>query len=107
MIGQLKSDTFRLKRIFIESELPERLKPLHEMANNLWWSWNKDATELFRSILRDQWVEKNYNPIAILDEMTLERANELLEDEAFMEKLEAVNAKYQAYIAGKRKCKWT
>lgn len=103
MIGQLKSDTFRLKRIFIESNLPEALTPLQEMANNLWWSWNKEATELFRSILPEKWIESNYNPIAILDEMSGERAQELLEDKDFMKRLKAVSKEFKAYMAAKDK----
>ncbi|MCB0598711.1 MAG: DUF3417 domain-containing protein, partial [Phaeodactylibacter sp.] len=43
MIGQMKDNKMKLKRIFIESKLPKELAPLHELANNLWWSWNKDA----------------------------------------------------------------
>ncbi len=103
MIGQLKSDTFKLKRIFIETNLPEELTPLQEMANNLWWSWNKEASELFRAILPEKWVAHNYNPIAVLDEMSAERAQELLEDKDFMKKLKSVTKEYNKYMAEKAK----
>ncbi len=105
MIGQLKSDTLKLKRIFIETHLPEELSPLQEMAGNLWWSWNKEASELFRSILPEKWVESNYNPIAILDEMPNDRIQELLEDKDFMKRLKSVNKEYQGYMAAKSKAK--
>ncbi len=105
MIGQLKSDTFKLKRIFIETNLPEELSPLQEMAGNLWWSWNKEASELFRSILPEKWVESNYNPIAILDNMSGERAQELLNDQDFMTRLEAVSKEFKSYMAEKAEAK--
>ncbi len=101
MIGQLKSDTFRLKRIFIESHLPDALQPLQEMAGNLWWSWNKDATELFRSILPEQWEEHQYNPIAVLGAILTERAQALAKDEHFMNQLRSVHQKYLAYLQKK------
>lgn len=105
MIGQLKSDTFRLKRIFIESHLPEELKPLQVMAGNLWWSWNKEGTELFRSILPEKWTGLNYNPIAVLEEMTNERAQELAMDSDFLAKLQRVKTGYENYIKAKEERK--
>ena len=45
MVEQLKDNSVSLKRIFIESELPTELTPLRELAQNLWWSWNKEAIE--------------------------------------------------------------
>jgi starch phosphorylase len=105
MIGKLKSDAFRLKRIFIETHLPEELAPLQEMAGNLWWSWNKGASELFRYIMPEKWVAHNYNPISVLDEMSAERAQELLEDKDFMKKLKSVSKEYQKYMEEKAKAK--
>ena len=36
MVGKLKDDTIQLKRIFIESQLPEELNPLKTMDGNIW-----------------------------------------------------------------------
>ncbi|MFM9949829.1 MAG: DUF3417 domain-containing protein, partial [Saprospiraceae bacterium] len=55
MIGQLKDNSIKLKRIFIESKLPEALAPLQELAGNIWWSWNKEAIHLFRAIEPELW----------------------------------------------------
>jgi starch phosphorylase len=63
MIGQLKDDQVKLKRIFIESQLPTALMPLKEIANNLWWSWTSDAIELFKTIDPEKWITTyRYNP---------------------------------------------
>lgn len=53
MIGQLNDAQFKLRRIFIESQLPKELEPLRELSNNLWWSWNQEAIDLFHSIDSD------------------------------------------------------
>ena len=53
----------------VTPHLPEKLKPLLEIAYNLWWVWNSEAFELFRRLgnfytLRDL-LAKGYDPIAI------------------------------------------
>lgn len=103
MIGQLKDNQIKLKRIFIESKLPKELAPLHELANNLWWSWNKNAIELFRSIDPAHWIACDYNPVEILDNISVEKANKLLADKAFMERLRTVDKAFRAYMKEKPK----
>ena len=103
MIGQINDNQMKLKRIFIESKLPKELAPLHELANNLWWSWNKDAIELFRSIDPNNWKKHNYNPIAVLDNISVDKANKLLADKAFMDRLRSVDKAFRAYLKEKPK----
>ncbi|MCB9352286.1 MAG: alpha-glucan family phosphorylase [Lewinellaceae bacterium] len=103
MIGQINDNQMKLKRIFIESKLPKELAPLHELANNLWWSWNKDAIELFRSIDPNNWKKHNYNPIAVLDNISVDKANKLLADKAFMDRLRSVDKGFHAYLKEKPK----
>jgi len=98
MVGQLKDKQIQLKRIFIEPELPEELKPLKVIAHNLWWSWTGAAIELFQSIDPENWVASRYNPVAIIDGLSLERMNELVADKDFMAKLKSVEKAYQAYM---------
>src|SRR6202790_4040214 len=55
---------------------------LWSLARNLWWSWDHDATALFRELDPLRWRELNHNPIALLAEMPLatieRRARELV-----------------------------
>ncbi len=103
MISQAKQDSLKLKRVFIEYKLPESLAPLTDIANNLWWSWNKDATELFRSLDPEKWDEVGYNPIAQLDNLSVERIRQLEKDKKILEKLKAVNTDFQDYMKEKKK----
>ena len=98
MFDQLKKEAYKLKRIFIESELSEELQPLYELANNIWWSWNQKAIELFQSIAPDQWEELRCNPIAVLDQLPKERMNELTQDVAFLGKLREVLGEFRQYM---------
>ncbi len=98
MIGQLKDNSIKLKRIFIESKLPEALLPLQELASNIWWSWNKEAIQLFRTIEPELWESVHHNPIALLDGLSVETTMRLLEDKEFMARLKSVNKAFQAYM---------
>lgn len=99
MIGQLKDNSISLKRIYIASKLPEALVPLQELANNLWWSWNKEAIALFEHIDKEAFVKLRYNPVALLEELSPSRAQALVKDVAFIEQLDSIAKAFRAYMA--------
>jgi len=98
MVGNLLENNARLKRIFIEPTLPEGLFPLMELAHNLWWSWNHRAIALFDLIGPGLMEQYNYNPIALLEHLSMEQANRLVEDKAFMRLLKEVHGDYKQYM---------
>ena len=98
MVGNLTQNGAKLKRIFIEPKLPGGLVPLQELAHNLWWSWNHDAIELFRSIDPEQFELLNYNPLALLDELSIEKAQELLEHADFTARMKQVYSDFKDYL---------
>jgi glycogen phosphorylase len=55
---------------------------LWAIARNLWWSWDRDSTSLFRDLDPVRWRELNHNPISLLSEIPLSklerRAGELV-----------------------------
>ncbi len=55
---------------------------LWALARNLWWSWDNDATALFRELDPVRWRQLNHNPISLLSEIPLKgiqrRADELV-----------------------------
>lgn len=101
MVEQLQDNNSRLKRIFIESRLPEELTPLQEMANNLLWSWKQECIELFQQLIPGAWENMNYNPLAVLDQLSRERADELVKDKAFMAAVKKAYASFKEYLSAK------
>jgi len=100
IVEQLKDNSIKLKRVFVEPKLPGELMPLQHIANNLWWSWNKEATSLFQQIDPERWTGHfNYNPLALLDALTLDRARELMADKEFMALMHRVKESFDAYMA--------
>lgn len=100
-IGQLQNSRTQLKRVLIEAEMPKALQPLQELANNLWWCWNKAAIELFTDIDPEKFVELRWNPVALLDELSAERAAALAKDKDFIKKMKAVHKDFTAYMKTK------
>ncbi|MFK7935409.1 MAG: alpha-glucan family phosphorylase [Saprospiraceae bacterium] len=100
-IGQLQNSRTQLKRVFIEAELPKALQPLQDIANNLWWCWNRAAIDLFTSIDPDKFVELRWNPVALLDQLSAERAAELASDKNFIKQVKAIHKDFTAYMKKK------
>lgn len=99
----IQKDRPQWKKILIKPVLPKALKPLKELAYNLWWSWNTEASELFASILPDQWEELEYNPVKLLEQLSSSDHKRLINNKAFMHQLDTVYSSFNAYITDKRK----
>ncbi len=57
--------------------LPERFSRLHELAIDLWWSWNPEARAVFRRLDYTLWRATAHNPVRmlwIIPRATIDRA---------------------------------
>jgi starch phosphorylase len=88
----------QVREFTVSPSLPERLRPLQQLAYNLWWSWNFRAAELFRQIDGDLWEETNHNPVLMLGTIQQERLQATAEDEAFVAYLERVCQEFDEYM---------
>jgi phosphorylase/glycogen(starch) synthase len=91
--------------IFVNKQLPERLKTLDVISRNLWWSWNEPAVELFKSIDEELWYQCNCNPMEMLDKIPLKRYNKLEKDTKFLKKLDRLNTLFMEYMKEKEEMK--
>jgi len=76
--------------------IPERIRGLSEVANNLAWSWNREARDLFRSIDENLWHLHRHNPVDLLASITPMRLATLATDPAFLERYDAVIRWFEA-----------
>ena len=53
--------------------IPERLRRLPELANDLWWTWNAAAREVFRRLDYALWRQTAHNPVRMLRSITTEQ----------------------------------
>ena len=86
------------KRLFVESNIPEKLLPLKELSRNLWWVWNTDARELFKSIDEEEWEKSTHNPIVLLENVNYQRFLELEKDKVFMARMAVVSDQLAKYL---------
>ena len=98
---KMATNTPSWTRMIITRQLPERLRPLEELAKNLWWCWNQEAIELFASIDSKLWKESKGSPLELLDRIKLSKYKELCSDEAFLARLDRVYADFKAYMKEK------
>ena len=78
--------------------LPEKLEPLREIAYNLYWTWNKDAHELFRRLDKELWESTNHNPIMVLGKISQETLAEAAEDHGFISHMNRVFLQLNIYM---------
>ena len=62
-----------LKEINVRSHLPESLNKLEEIAQNIWWTWDSEAKNLFRQIDRQAWIDSSSNPVLLLNILNYEK----------------------------------
>ena len=84
--------------ITVKSELPAKLKPLEEIAKNLWWVWNSEAKNLFRSINPDLWRQTGENPVMLIQRLSNERMEQMLADEMMMSTINHVYSDFCEYM---------
>ena len=93
------------KKLFVESNIPEKLSQLKEISRNLWWVWNTEARELFQTIDADIWEECEHNPILLLEEVNYQRFLELEKNEEFILKMNHVSALFHQYLENRKELK--
>src|SRR5262249_61590675 len=71
-------------------KLPDRLRPLHTLAYNMWWCWNADAVALFRRINPDLFEALDHSPIRLLGATGQGRYEELAGDDGFLAHMDRV-----------------
>jgi glycogen phosphorylase len=73
------------ERFSSAAPLPNRIHRLHELALDLWWSWDTRAREVFRRLDYPLWRGTAHNPVQMLMGITSERLTAVSTDPAFLE----------------------
>lgn len=74
------------------------LKCLEILAKNLWWSWNNEAINLFKSIDKDLWKSVHENPVLFLQRIGYEKLEEITKDKQIMRNIQDVYDKFEKYL---------
>ena len=86
------------KEMSVRSTLPEQLKCLDELAHNLWWAWNYEARDLWESLDADLYEEVNQNPVLLLERLSYDRKEAIVNDKVLMSRVHDVYSKFREYM---------
>ncbi|MFH1007066.1 MAG: alpha-glucan family phosphorylase [Candidatus Latescibacterota bacterium] len=91
----------RIRSFKVLPNIPERLKPLHDMAFNMWFSWNWEAVRLFSRLDPEIWDQSYQNPVHMLGLISQERLDAALKDDSFLASMDRVHEDFLGYIKPK------
>lgn len=86
----ISPDLAKIHKFKVTPALPEKLKPLTTIAENLWWSWHPEAVELFVRLDRGLWQRTHHNPMAMLGMLPQETLERAARDEGFINSMSRV-----------------
>lgn len=83
----------------VAPRLPEPLTDLHELASNLWWCWNPDATTVFHDLDPELWHACGHNPRILLARVDRDRLEAMAATQDYVHAVQRAVHAYRAYRA--------
>ena len=81
----------------LRPELPQRLARLEELANDLYYSWDRHTRGLFYYLDRELWADCRHNPKMFMRRISQEKLAEAASDRTFLEEYQRTLAQYDTY----------
>jgi starch phosphorylase len=105
-VGMLMTAGAQLAPLVSEARaLGQFVAPAHQrlraLAQNLWWSWDDDASSLFRELDPVLWREVNGNPIALLEHIPIDKLEERASQLALHSRINYAFRRMQEYLSSK------
>jgi len=94
----LNPELAHIRSFEVVPSLPEPLKPLLEVAYNLWWTWHPEAYELFIRLDRQLWEDSDHNPVKMLGMAPQELLDATARDEGFLTTLRHVTERLRMHF---------
>jgi starch phosphorylase len=73
----------------LSAKIPPRVERLEELAYNFWWSWHREARDLFKMLDYSLWRSTGHNPVKMLLEMSPGQLEERASDPLFLRQYDA------------------
>jgi len=83
--------------IEVNPKIPRKLVRLEELANNLWYSWDKPTRTLFARLHPGLWGAVGYNPKVFLRRVDEQRLVDAIDDQVFLATYNRVLSAYDTY----------
>ena len=92
------SNSPQWREVSVKSRLPKQLQCLDELAHNMWWAWNHEARDLWRSLDETLYEEVGHNPVLLLERLSYDRKELIVKDKEIMANVEKVMDKFHKYM---------
>ena len=86
----------------VNPAIPARLVRLDELANNLWYSWDRPTRSLFARLSAGLWRATSHSPKAFLKRIDQKRISEAADDPVFLGTMNRVLSAFDSYHAEPR-----
>jgi starch phosphorylase len=87
----------------VTPSLPAPLGRLRDLAYNLWWSWDSEASQLFERVNSELFQDSRRNPVQLLADLPTARFEELAADPSFSSHMEGVLERFDHYMSSASK----
>ena len=82
----------------VQPEIPQRLERLKELAQDLYYSWDRHSRWLFFYLDEELWKQCRHNPKLFLRRVSQLRLEQAASDRAFLEEYHRTLANYDTYL---------
>ena len=82
----------------VNAKIPPRLIRLEELANNLWYSWDRATRELFSRLDFRLWLAVGHSPKALLKSIDEQRLLDAAQNPAFLGHFNRVLSAFDTYL---------
>ena len=81
----------------VNPKIPQRLARLEELANDLWYSWDRSTRSLFSRLHPGLWGAVGHNPKAFLKRVDESLLLKAAEDQVFLANYNSILSAYDSY----------
>ena len=81
----------------VRPRIPSRLTRLHELADNLWYAWDRPTRYLFAHLDKRLWEDVGQSPKALLNRVDEQRLLDAADDPLYMDRYNRVLSAYDTY----------
>ncbi len=81
--------------------LHARIRRLNELAYNLWWSWQPDASWLFHHLDKTLWELTHHNPVKFLQQISQAKLEAAATDPVFLRHYDGIMIAFDKCLAAK------
>src|ERR671916_2257139 len=86
--------------------LPERIRGLGPLSENLWWSWQPQAENLYRDLDPMLFESLEENPVLLLSAVAPERLRQAAEDHEYVTRYDEEMARFDGLVTANPETTW-